>query len=59
MVKNPPASVGYIRDVGSLSLGQEDSLAKWSALQSTSVFLPGESHGQRNLASYSPQGCTE
>ena len=24
------------------------------AWQSTSVFLPGESHGQRNLASYSP-----
>ena len=25
----------------------------------TPVFLPGESHGQRSLAGYSPQGCTE
>ena len=23
------------------------------------IFLPGESHGQRNLAGCSPQGCTE
>ena len=23
------------------------------------VFLPGESHGQRSLASYSPWGCKE
>ena len=23
------------------------------------VFLPGEFHGQRNLVSYSPQGCKE
>ena len=27
--------------------------------QSTPVFLPGESHGQRSLVSYSPQGHTE
>ena len=26
---------------------------------STSVFLPGEFHGQRNLAGYSPWGCKE
>ena len=25
--------------------------------QPTPVFLPGESHGQRNLAGYSPWGC--
>ena len=25
----------------------------------TLVFLPGESHGQRSLAGYSPQGCKE
>ena len=24
-----------------------------------SVFLPGESHGQRSLADYSPWGCEE
>ena len=29
---------------------------KW---QPTPVFLPGESHGQRNLAGYSPWGCKE
>ena len=27
--------------------------------QPTLVLLPGESHGQRSLASYSPWGCTE
>ena len=25
----------------------------------TPVFLPGDSHGQRNLACYSPQGLKE
>ena len=29
---------------------------KW---QPTPVFLPGESHGQRSLVGYSPQGCKE
>ena len=29
------------------------------AWQPTSVFLPGESHGQRSLAGYSPCGCKE
>ena len=27
--------------------------------QPTPVLLPGESHGQRSLAGYSPQGCKE
>ena len=27
--------------------------------QLTLVFLPGKSHGQRNLVGYSPQGCKE
>ena len=27
--------------------------------QSTPVFLPGESHGQRSLVGYSPRGCKE
>ena len=27
--------------------------------QPTPVFLPGESHGQRNLVGYSPWGCKE
>ena len=29
------------------------------ARQPTPSFLSGESHGQRSLAGYSPQGCTE
>ena len=35
-------------------LGQEDPLEK--KRQPTPVFLPGESHGQRSLAGYSPRG---
>ena len=37
-------------------LGQEDPLEKGMA---TPVFLPGESHGQRSLEGYSPQGRKE
>ena len=35
---------------------QQHSLYDW---QSTPVFLPGESHGQKSLAGYSPQGHKE
>ena len=39
------------------SLGQENPLGRvW---QPTPVFLPGESHGQRILAGYSPWGLEE
>ena len=39
------------------SLGKEDPLEKeW---QATSVFWPGEFHGQRSLAGYSPRGRKE
>ena len=39
------------------SLGWEDPWRrKW---QPTPVFLPGESHGQKNLMSYNPRGCKE
>ena len=43
------------------SLGGEDPMAipwrrKW---QPTPGFSPGESHGQRSLVGYSPQGCKE
>ena len=42
-------------------LGKESSWKipwkrKW---QTTPVFLPGKSHGQRTLVGYSPQGCKE
>ena len=35
------------------SLGQEDPLQE----EETLIFLPGKSHGQGNLAGYSPWGC--
>ena len=50
MVKNPPA----MWETQVRPLGWEDPLEKeW---QPTPVFLPGKSHGQRILASYSPRG---
>ena len=55
VVKNPPASAGETRDVGSIS-GPGRSLGggKW---QPPPVLLPGKFHGQRSLAGYSPWGC--
>ena len=52
VVKNLPADVGDIRDAGSIpGLGR----SAWKrAGQPTPVFLPGECHGQRSLASHSP-----
>ena len=57
MAKNLPANEGDVRDMGSISeLGRSPWKRAW---QSTQVFLPGESHGQRSLGGYSPWGCTE
>jgi len=39
------------------SLGWEDPWQR--ARQPTSVFLPGEFHGQRSLVGYNPQGHKE
>ena len=54
---NPPA----IQETQVQSLGQEDSPEKGMA--TTSIFLPGEFHGQvlpfRSLVGYSPWGCKE
>ena len=53
LVKNLPA----MQETQVWSLGREDPLEKkW---QSTPVFLPGESHGQRSLVGYSPWGRKE
>ena len=52
-VKNLPA----VQEIRVQSLGWEDPLEKERA--TTPVFLPGESHGQRSLAGYSPWGCKE
>ena len=50
MVKNPPANAKDAGDGGSIpGLGSR----KW---QPAPVFLPGKSHGQRNLVDYSLWG---
>ena len=55
VVKNPPANAGDM--VGSISgLGRFPWRRK---RQPTPVFLPGEFHGPRSLAGYSPWGCKE
>ena len=54
MIKNPPASAG---DMGSIpESGRSLGRGHGNPLP---VFLPGESHGQRNLAGYSPWGHKE
>jgi len=51
MIKNLPA----MQETCVRSLGWGDAWRReW---QPTPVFLPGEFHGQRSLADYSPQGC--
>ena len=56
MVKNLPA-MQKTHETPVRSLGGEDPLEK--GMEPTTVFLPGEFHGQRILAEYSPQGCNE
>ena len=51
LVKDPPA----MPETWVQSLGWEDPLRR--AWQPMPVFLPGEPHGQRSLAGYSPWGC--
>ena len=55
-LKNPPA-IQEMQKTWVQSLGQEDSWRR--AWQPTPVFLPGEFHGQRSLAGYSPWGPKE
>ena len=46
--------------IGDPSLIPESGKILWRrAWQPTPVFLPGESHGQRSLAGYSPLGHKE
>ena len=57
MVKNPPANAGDVRDMGLIpGSGRFPWRRKWLP---TSVFLPGEFHGQRSLEGYSPWGRKE
>ena len=55
-VKNPPATQ-KTQEMWVRFLGQQDPPGE--KRQPTPVFLPGESHGQRNLAGYSPKGRKE
>ena len=55
-VKNLP-TLQETQEMWVQSLGREDpQRRKW---QLTPVFLPGKSHGKRNMAGYSPWGCKE
>ena len=54
--KEPPGNVGDVRRGFDPQVGETPW---WRAWPPTAVFLPGESHGQRGLAGYSPWGCTE
>ena len=56
VVKNPPANAGDMRCRFSY-LGGEDPLEE--GVPTHSSILAGESHGQRNLVGYSPQGHKE
>ena len=52
-VKKPPA----VQETQVQSLGRKIPWRReWLP---TPVFLPGESHGQRRLVGYSPEGCKE
>ena len=49
-LKNPPA----MQETWVQHMGWEDALEKGMATNPTPVFWPGEFHGQRSLAGYSP-----
>jgi len=51
IIKNLPASAGDLRDRFDPSVGKVPWRRKWLPAP---VFLPTESHEQRNLAGYSP-----
>ena len=56
-VKNPPANAEDIRVTG---LIPRSGRFPWRrAWQPTPIFLPGDSHGQKNLVGYSPWGRKE
>ena len=50
VIENQPANAGDVRDVVSIP----GSGRSPGGGHSNPVFLPGESHGQRSLVSYSP-----
>ena len=57
VVMNPPANAG---EAGNECIVPGFGKIPWQrAWEPSSVFLPGEFHGQRSLASYSPWRCQE
>ena len=57
VIKNPPANAG---DAGRYGFGSWVGKFPWrKEWLPTSIFLPGESHGQRSLAGYNPWDCKE
>ena len=56
VVKNLPAGAGDAGDMGLIWSGKIPWKREWLP---TPVVLPGESHGQRKLVSYSLWGCKE
>ena len=56
VAKQPLASAEDKRDSSLPWVGKIPWRREW---QPTLVLLPGESHGQRSLAGYSPWSCTE
>ena len=57
MAKNSPANAGRHKRC---RFNPWVKKVPWrKAWQPTLVFLPGESHGQRSLAGYSPWACKE
>ena len=57
VVKNLPTNAGDIRNAGSIHGSRRFS---WRSIwQLTPLFFPGESHGQRSLADYSPWDLKE
>ena len=57
MVAQRVENLPVMQEIQVRSLGWENPLEKEMA--TTSVFLLGKSHGQRNLAGYSPWGHKE
>ena len=53
VVKNLPANAGDVKDLGSIPGSRR---SPEGGMAPTPMFLPGESHEQRRLASYSPWG---
>ena len=56
VVKNLPPNAGYMSSIPGRSGRGSGRFAWRGKLQPTPVFLYGKSHGQRNLADYSPWG---